>query len=295
MEDTRPIDDPLLTDNGFLLIVALLVLDSLHFVFAKLLFSHIAPSVSSMYVLGIAAVEVGLLGLSRRRLHLRTMGQHLRFFLLIGFLVGASTNITFEAMAFIDAGTAALLAKTSILFGLGFGLLWLRENFTLAQVGGALVAVIGVFVIAFQPGDYLRIGSLMILGSAFMYACHTAVVKRYGGQITFINFFFFRLLFSAGFLLLFALGRRTLVWPSDRAWLLLILTGTIDVVVSRALYYAALRRLKLSMHSIVLALSPVATVVWSLLLFGTVLTVQQFLGGSAVILGVLIVTLNQHA
>ena len=76
---------------------------------------------------------------------------------------------------------------------------------------------------------------------------------------------------------------------------MLILAGTVDVVASRALYYVALRRLKMSVHSIVLTLSPVVTVIWSLLLFGSVLTPQQFLGGIAVILGVLIVTLNQPA
>ena len=49
----------------------------------------------------------------------------------------------------------------------------------------------------------------------------------------------------------------------------------------------------MSIHSIVLTLSPVAAVLWSLLLFDTLPTLQQFLGGAAVILGVLIVTIRQ--
>ena len=104
-----------------------------------------------------------------------------------------------------------------------------------------------------------------------------------------MDFFFFRLLCTTGFLFLFSLGRRALVWPNGPAWLLLTLAGTLDVVISRALYYAALRRSTLSMFNVVLTLSPVITVVWSLLLFGTTPSLQQLLGGVAVLLGVLIV------
>jgi drug/metabolite transporter (DMT)-like permease len=55
----------------------------------------------------------------------------------------------------------------------------------------------------------------------------------------------------------------------------------------------ALRRLNLSFHSIILTLSPVAAVLWTLLLFGVVPTGQQLLGGAAVIAGVFMVTLGR--
>ncbi len=293
MQETLTIDSSRLRSSGPWLIITLLIVDSLHFVFARLLLPHISPGVSAMYVLAIGTVEVGLFGLIRRRLHWRVLGRHLWFFLAIGVLVAASTNINYEAVAFIDPGTASLLSETTILFGLGFGLLWLREKLTTPQLGGALTAVAGVFIITFQPGDYLRLGSLLVLGSAFMYAVHAAVAKRWGGQIEFLDFFFFRLLCTTGMLLLFAVGRRAVVWPSATAWVLLALVGTVDVVVSRTLYYIALRRLRMSIHSIVLTLSPVAAICWSLLLFDTFPTPQQLLGGAAVIAGVLIVTINR--
>jgi drug/metabolite transporter (DMT)-like permease len=272
------------------LIAVLLIVDSLHFVFARLLLPHISPAVSVTFVMAVATAEVGLLGLLRGRLHPSAFRKNAGLFLTIGFLVAASTNISYEAVAYIDPGTASLLSQTALLFGLGFGLFWLREKLSPIQIGGALVAVIGVFVIAFQPGDYLRIGSLMVLGGALMYATHAAVAKRYGGEIDFFDFFFFRLLCTSGFLLLFSWGRRALTWPDAPTWGLLVLVGTVDVVVSRTLYYVALRRLKMSVHAIVLTLSPVATVLWSLLLFDAVPTLRQLVGGSAVLMGVAIAT-----
>jgi len=277
----------------FLLVPALLIVDSLHFVFARLLLPHISPGVSVMYVMGIATVEVALFGLTQRSLHLRTFRQHGWFFLSIGFLVATSTNINYEAVAFIDPGTASLLSQTSILFGLCFGLFWLQEKLSSAQIGGALTAVTGVLLITFQPGDYLRLGSLMILCSAFMYALHAALTKRYGGQIEFVNFFFFRLFCTTAFSFLFTLGRRALVWPESTVWPWLALVGSVDIVISRALYYVVLRRLKISILSIVLTLSPVAAISWSWLLFGTWPTLQQLLGGAAVIGGTFLVMFNQ--
>jgi drug/metabolite transporter (DMT)-like permease len=292
MQDTLTVDRP--ASSAYLLVVPLLIVDSLHFVFARLLLPHISPGVSAMYVLAVATLEVGLFALIRGRLHVKVLRTHIGFFLAIGILVATSTNINYEAVAFIDPGTASLLAETYILFGVGFGLIWLRDKLSGTQMAGALVAVAGIFIITFQPGDYMRLGSVLVLCSAFMYALHAAIAKRYTGDIEFLDFFLFRLLFTTGFLLLFALGRGALAWPSTNVWPLLVIVGTVDVVISRTLYYVALRRLRMSIHSIVLTLSPVAAICWSLLLFDVFPTPQQLLGGVAVILGVLLVTVGRN-
>jgi drug/metabolite transporter (DMT)-like permease len=278
-----------------LLIAVLLVLDSLHFVFARLLLPHIAPSTSVLFVLAISTAEVGLWGLITGKLRWDVAGHHLGLFVAIGLLIAISTNINYEAVAFIDPGAASLLSQTSVLFSLGFGIIWLRDRLSRAQVGGALLAIAGVFTIAFQPGDYLRLGSLLVVSSALMYALHAAITKRFGDDLDLLNFFFFRLLFTTIALAIFGSVRGVLVWPSLRVWPLIVLVGTVDVVLSRTLYYLALRRLTMSMHTLALTLSPIAAILWALLLFGTFPTPQQIIGGIGVIAGVLIVSLKGKA
>jgi drug/metabolite transporter (DMT)-like permease len=268
-------------------------LDSLHFVFAKLVHGYISPAVSVFYVLGVSTVEVGLFALAKKSLHLSTLKKHFWFFLAIGFLIAASTNINYEAVAFIDPGTASLLSQTSILFSLGFGLLWMRDRLTWKQGVGVVLTLIGAFIISFQPGDYLRLGSLMTVGASFMYALHAALAKRHGDDIEFLDFFFGRLLFTTGVLFVFSTARGALVWPSAKAWPLLVLVGTVDVVLSRTLYYIALRRMTMSLHTILLTLTPILSVCWSLLFFDVVPTMAKIVGGTAIILGVLVVTMNQ--
>jgi len=281
---------PKLWQNGPLVIGLLLLVDSLHFIFARLLHPYLPGGTSAFYVLAIATVEVGLFLSLRRRIDFSTFRSNIRFFLSIGFLVAASTTFNYIAVGYIDPGTASMLAQSATLFALGLGVFWLREKLAGREITGALIALAGVFIVSFQPGDYLRLGSLLVLASAFMYALHSAIVKRHGGQIEFGNFFFFRVLSVSGFLLLFTAARGQLVWPSWEAWRLLILAGTVDVVISRVLYYLALRRLQLSFLSIILTLSPVITILWSIALFGEKPTVQGFIGGAAVIVGVLIVS-----
>ena len=283
-----------LADNKPMLVAALLIIDSLHYVFARLLLPHIHPGTSVMYVMAIGTLEVGMLCLVQRRLNFNVLVQNPWFFLAIGSLVAVSTSLNFEAVAYIDAGTAAMLGKTSLLLGIGFGLLWLKERLNLAQIIGALVAVCGVFTITFQSADYLRFGSLMVLGSSFMYALHAAITKRYGGQMEFFDFFFFRLLCTSCILFFITMGRQKLIWPDSSTWFMLIMVGTLDVVVGRSLYYLALRRLKMSIHAIVLTLSPVAAVLWALFLFNTFPNQQQFIGGVAVITGVSVVLLRRN-
>jgi len=267
----------------------MLLTDSLHYVFARLLLPDVAPGSSALFVLGVATVELAIYGMITKRLHWGSFWQHKWVLLAIGFLVAAATNLSFHAVKYIDPGTASLLSQMSTLFALGFSFIWLQERLRSLQAVGAALTVVGALVVAFQRGDYLRLGALIVIGSAFMYALHAAVTKRYRKDMDLVDFFFFRLLCSTAFLLILAGVTGDLEWPVARAWPLLILTGTVDVLVSRALYYIALQRLKMSVHAIVLTVSPLAAVLWALLIFGTLPTLQQLLGGVAVVAGTLIV------
>src|SRR5688572_22496726 len=205
-------------------------------------------------MMAVAALEIGLL--LRGRIRLAPLARHPWFFLTIGLLVGVNTNMGFVAVRYVDPGTASLLSRTSILFGVGLGLLWLRERLTRLELAGSALAVVGVAVISFQPGDYLRVGALIVIGSTLLYALHSAIVKRYGGDIPFGEFLFYRVAAVATVLLVLAAAQGALVWPTAVGWAWLLLAATVNVVISRGLYYLALRRLDMSVLTIILTLAP---------------------------------------
>ena len=281
--------------NTFLIVTILLLVDSLHFVFARLLKPYLPPVTAALYVLGLATLETAVYMAATKRIDISVFLNNKRFFLVVGFLVALATALSYASVAYVDPGTASLLARTGTLIALGLSLIWLKERLSVGEWIGAGITLLGVFLISFQPGNYFQIGALFVLGSTTAYALHAAVVKKYGGELEFSNFFLFRVASTTGFLLLFMIGRAEFVLPSAPAWAILLVTATVDVVISRVLYYLSLRQLEMSYHSLILTLSPVIAVFWSFILFETIPSMQGVLGGTAVIIGILIVTQSKRS
>ncbi len=272
-----------------------LLFDSFHLILARWLSNTLHPLASAFWVLGIAAAEFAIFLIVTGRVDTRILKAHFGFFALIGFLVAAATAMNYSAVTFVDAGTASLLSRSSTIFAIGMGVIWLKDRLSPLQWLGAAVALIGVLTISFQPIQSFQIGALLVLASAFSYALHAAIVKRYGGEIEFGNFMLWRVGMTAAILLLFILmaplvsDQEVRFWPAGFEWWALAVTATVDVVLSRVFYYWSLRRLELSFHSIVLILAPVVTVFWSFLFFGETPTLQTYIGGAIVIAGIFIV------
>jgi drug/metabolite transporter (DMT)-like permease len=288
-QTTIKVSTPAFSGQAYALFAALLAVDSFHYIFARLLLPHMHPTASAFFVLAIATVQVVGYAAVRAELHWRVAQRHFWFFASVGFLIAASTVLSYLSIAYIDPGTASMLGKAGIVFSLLLGLFWLRERLNRMQAMGAALAVIGAFTISYHPGAVMQWGALLILLSTFFYALHTAIVKRWGDAMHFLDFFAFRLLFTSVFLFFFAVGGGHWRWPDAPTWLLLLLTGTVDVVISRALYYKTLRLFPMSIHTIILMLSPVAAIAASLALFGEFPGVQELVGGAMVLMGVWIV------
>lgn len=274
-----------------LLVAGLLLVDSLYYVFARLLLPLLPPAAAAMYMMVLGALQIAVL--VRGRLDWGVLWRHRWLFLTIGVLVGVNTNMGFVAVAYVDPGTASLLSRTSILFGVGLGVAWLGERLRRLEVVGGAIAVAGVTAISVQPGDYLRWGALIVIASTALYALHSAAVKRFAGDIPFGEFMFFRVAAVAAVLVVLAAVQGAVAWPTPAAWGWLVVAAGVNVVVSRGVYYLALRRLDMSFLTIVLTLTPVVTWLWSVVLFGGRPTPTEVAGGVATLGGVLLVTASR--
>ncbi|MEM8858961.1 MAG: DMT family transporter [Chloroflexota bacterium] len=283
-----------LLENTPFVISMLLLFDSMHLILARWLSNTLHPLASAFWVLFIATVQFAIYLVAVGRLEFQIFRQHVWFFAIVGFLVAVATSMNYTAVTYVDAGTAGLLGRSSTIFSIAFGVLWLKDRLTMWQWVGAAVAILGVIGISFQPIDSLQIGALFVLGSSFTYSLHAAVVKRYGSEMDFVNFMLFRVGATAFFIFSFILlapvaGENVRFWPTSFEWFALIVTATVDVVLSRIFYYWSLRKVEMSYHSIILMLAPVVTIFWSLLFFRETPSWQSVIGGAVVIAGLVIV------
>ena len=115
-------------------------------------------------------IQIAIFAAVRRQINWRVFLDNAKFFLVIGFLIAAATSMSFAAVIYIDPGTASMIARMNTIFAMGFGLFWLKERLTRGEKIGAVLAVIGVFIITFQVGDkssQLWLGTLLVLQSTF--------------------------------------------------------------------------------------------------------------------------------
>ena len=101
-------------DNGTAVMVMLLLVDSLHYVFARLLLPYLPATTSSFYYMTIATLEIALFAAVRRQIDWQIFRKNAKFFLTIGFLIAFATSASFAAVTYIDPGTASMIARISV-------------------------------------------------------------------------------------------------------------------------------------------------------------------------------------
>ena len=281
--------------EGAALVGALVLTDSLHYIFARWLTATFVPILSVALMMTIAAIEVGLFGLLSKNLRLRIGRRQIGILFVIACLIAFSSYASFLSVSYIDPGTAALLGKSGIVFSLGLSLLWLKERLGRGQVLGALLAIAGTFTIVAHPAEFVRLGSILVLLTALSYSFHAAITKRYLGDLNFLDFFFYRLLFTSTILLSFTFVSGAFRWPTAIEWLMLLLVATLNVSLGRGVYYLTLRRINMSIHATLLTLSPVVTIGWALLMFDVLPGWREILGGAAILGGVVLVVWGRAA
>jgi drug/metabolite transporter (DMT)-like permease len=99
--------------KNLLIISTLLLLDSFHFVWARLLLGVSNPRTSALYVMVVATLAVGVYAAAKRQINFGVLRKHLVFFVLIGLLIAGSTNLSYIAVSYVDPGAATLLTQLS--------------------------------------------------------------------------------------------------------------------------------------------------------------------------------------
>ena len=209
-------------------------------------------------------------------------------------------SITYTGLNYIDASAAVLLVQTEVPFGVIFAFFMLREKPTIRAIIGICVAFIGVYILTGSPnldGKFFGI-SLTILGSA-IWALGQVVVKPLSKEINPVALVAWLALFSGPTLIFTSViiegdTINHLTKAKLNHWIIAIYIGFIMQPITYGCFYHVLKNNPLyKVLPIVTMGIPPTGLLAAIFLLGEKPTTELFIGGTVIILGVILILYNK--
>ena len=208
-------------------------------------------------------------------------------------------SITYSGLNLIDASAAVLLVQTEVPFGVIFAFFLLREKPTIRSLVGIIIAFIGVYILTGSPnldGKFIGI-SLTILGSA-IWALGQVMVKPLSKEINPLALVAWLALFSGPLLITISsiIDGDTIYYLKNAnkySWLIAFYLGFIMQPITYGCFYYVLKNNPLyKVLPIVTMGIPLTGLLAAIFLLGEKPTLELFIGGIIILIGVIIIIFN---
>jgi len=206
--------------------------------------------------------------------------------LLIGLLNSIANLLLFSAINLGDPTLAVFFSRSETIYSVLLGAWLLSERMVRYQWGGVAMAIVGAGVMTFQAGPVEWLMLMILLVSTLFLSFSRLVAKKNIATVEPLILSTARTILMTLMLGFVGLVFGQLIWPSPTAWLWIIGGSFFGPFLSYVLFYKGLRTLDLAKGSVIRATQPLFVAVYSLILFGTFITGQQFIGGMIMIGGV---------
>ena len=209
-------------------------------------------------------------------------------------------SITYSGLNLIDASAAVLLVQTEVPFGVVFAYLLLKEKPTIRSIIGICIAFIGVYILTGSPnldGKFFGI-SLTIIGSA-IWALGQVIVKPLSKKINPVALVAWLALFSGPTLIFLStiIEGNTLnhiLSAKLDHWIIAFYIGFIMQPITYGCFYYVLKNNPLyKVLPIVTMGIPPTGLLAAIFLLGEKPTPELFIGGSIIIVGVIMIVFTK--
>ena len=208
-------------------------------------------------------------------------------------------SLTYSGLNLIDASAAVLLVQTEVPFGVLFAFFMLKEKPNLRSMIGISIAFVGVYILTGSPnldGKIVGIG-LTIIGSA-VWALGQVLVKPLSKEINPLALVAWLALFSGPILIIISsiLDGNTyenIKTASMNSWIIAIYLGFIMQPITYGCFYYVLKNNPMyKVLPIVTMGIPLTGLLAAVFLLGEKPTVELFIGGLVILIGVVMIVLK---
>ena len=189
---------------------------------------------------------------------------------------------------------AAFLVQFTAVFTILFGVLFFKERFTRLEVAGILVAVVGVFVLAYGNLSLEVVTTLVLLAAALFFASANTLSKAYVENVNPVALAGGNAMFVLLFVFAFAVLTGTLETAFPLVTLVYAFLGAVTgVVLSFVLFFKALKVFEVSKTATIRTMEPFLTAVFSFVILALTPTANQLAGGVLIVIGVATLSLTK--
>ncbi|MFT5543945.1 MAG: drug/metabolite transporter (DMT)-like permease [Glaciecola sp.] len=213
------------------------------------------------------------------------------------FVGAMNTAIPFCLFAFtslhLDAGLSAILNATAPMFGVVIAYFYLQDRIGVHGVIGTFLGFAGVVVISqdtqsANPVTLLPV--LTALGATCCYGISACYMKKHLSGIKPFAVAAGSQVFAALILLPLALYTWPETNPDANSWWAALVLGIVCTGIAYVMYFDLIAKIGASQSMTVGYLVPVFGILWGMLVLDEVLSSYAMIGGSLIILGVMITT-----
>ncbi len=223
----------------------------------------------------------------------RQVKSHWRTFVVIGCCHAASTPVYFYAITLIDPTVASFFGRSSVIFSLLLGVVFLRERFTIREALGIALAIAGALIISYKSGRIVVLGMALVFASSFIFAFYTMLAKMRIGRVHPMVLVGAPAVVSASLLLLggVSLGKLNFAAPGG-SYAALGAAVFFSSFLSMTTFYRSMRYVGFAIASALRSAQIVFVALLSALTLKMWPSLQQWVGGLAIVAGVTLITLG---
>ena len=214
--------------------------------------------------------------------------QYARPILLMAVVNELAILFLFYAISLGDPTLVAFFANSKTIYGVLLGAFVLGERILYRQWLGIAITVVAAGVITFRSGKIVLLMLLSVLIGSFFFALSNMIVKHSLTAVPPLVLSIARTLIMAGMAGVIALIVGQLSWPTLTTWLWIAGGAFMGPFLSHVFLFKALLHFNLSKVVVIRATQPLFVAVYGLILFGSLITNQQFLGGLLMLGGVML-------
>jgi drug/metabolite transporter (DMT)-like permease len=234
-------------------------------------------------------------GVFRKVVYFRSILRNWRKVALMSLFSAVGSLLFTYGIFLYGPVSAAFLVQFTTVFTILFGVAFFKERFTRLEAVGVLVAVAGVFILAYGDLTLEIMSTLVLLSAALFFASANTLSKAYVKNVNPVVLAGGNSMFVFLFIFVFAVlsGRLETAFPSV-AFGYAFLGSVTGVVLSFVLFFKALKVFEVSKTATIRTMEPFLTAVFSFIILGLEPTVNQLVGGVLIVVGVVALSLTKQ-